>query len=133
MKPTATLALTTVGLLLAGCSKLSPEAREITGHYYISEVSPDIALMELNDDATCIMRAVKPGVLTYAVPGTWDLLNDSIIMTLQPDKLTFEGDSTLIGTVSPTIRRRVVGHTDMSLTIENEGIEYTYQRKRPQN
>lgn len=133
MKLTALPGLATVALLFSGCSKLSPEAREITGHYYIPEVSADVPLMELNDDATCMMRAVKPGVLTYAVPGTWDVRNDSIVMVLYPDRLTFEGDSTLIGTIAPTIGRHIKGHTDMTLTIENEGIEYTYQRRQPVN
>lgn len=56
-----------------GCHRLSEKARQMPGHYYINEISQDLPLLELNDDATCIVRAIKPGILTYAGPavGMW--------------------------------------------------------------
>lgn len=130
MKLINIIIIAAVAVTTAGCSKLSPEAREITGRYYIPEVSADVALMELNDDATCVMRAVKPEVIVYEVPGTWDVRNDSIVMTLYPERLSFEGDSTLIGNVASSIKKHITDHTDLTLTLEDDGIEYTYQRKK---
>ncbi|WP_302994497.1 hypothetical protein, partial [uncultured Muribaculum sp.] len=64
-------------LLLSSCSGLSPEAREIVGVYYNNELSDDTPVLELNDDGTSVMRAIKPDVLTIEVPGTWNVVNDS--------------------------------------------------------
>ena len=51
-----------------GCHRLSEKARQMPGHYYINEISQDLPLLELNDDATCIVRAIKPGTLTSRPP-----------------------------------------------------------------
>lgn len=123
------IAIAISSVIFTGCSKLSPEAREITGKYFIPEISEDVAIMELNDDGTCIIRAIKPQVLTYEVPGTWDVLKDSLVMDLIPERLSFEGDSTLIGNIARTIHRHIKAHSEITLTLENEGIEYIYQRK----
>ena len=69
-----------------GCHRLSEKARQMPGHYYINEISQDLPLLELNDDATCIVRAIKPGILTYAVAGRWDVVGDSLVIEVEPDR-----------------------------------------------
>lgn len=61
-------ALMTFASILSGCSHLSSEAKEMVGCYFIPEVSQDDPLMELNANGSCVIRAVKPGVLTMSVP-----------------------------------------------------------------
>lgn len=113
---------------LCGCSKLSPEAKEIIGIYYNPEVSQEKPVMELKKNATCVIRAIKPGVLTYNVEGTWNVENDSLIMTINPTSLKFEGDSSLIGNIPTRIARRIAEHNDHSLQLEQNGISYIFQR-----
>ncbi len=48
-------------LLAQSCSGLSSEAKKIAGCYVIPEVSQQQPVMELNSDATCVIRAIKPG------------------------------------------------------------------------
>lgn len=130
----AKLLLTAVGIAataasLASCSKLSPEAREITGRYYIPEISEEEPLLELNPDATITVRAIKPQVLTYQINGNWDVVDGNIVATLDPSSLTWEGDSSLIGNIPESYTRRIVGHTDLTLTIDRDGIAYVYHRR----
>ncbi|MDE5826647.1 MAG: hypothetical protein K2H57_03645, partial [Duncaniella sp.] len=89
--------LVTFGSCFAGCSRLSSEAKEIVGTYYNTELSQTEPVMELRNDATCVIRAIKPGVLSYSVDGKWNVEHDSLIVRLDPGSLKFVGDSTLIG------------------------------------
>lgn len=116
--------------VLCSCSKLSPEAKEIIGVYYNPEVSQNEPIMTLNKDATCIIRAIKPGVLTYEVKGTWNVENDSLIMTIDPATLSFEGDSTLIGDIPSSIARKIAEHNEFSLQLEQNGVSYMFQRRQ---
>ena len=43
-------------MLIQSCSHLSSEAREIVGNYVIPEVSDNVPVMELNRDASCLVR-----------------------------------------------------------------------------
>lgn len=124
-----TLSLTAVGLLSSSCSGLSNEAKEIVGTYYNTEISQTEPVMVLKKDARCIITAIKPGVLTYSVEGKWNVENDSLILRLDPESMTFEGDSTLIGTIPVRVARKVTGHNDFSLQLENGGVSYLYQRR----
>lgn len=134
MKSTKTIARITLAAVcatgLAACSHLSKEAKEIVGTYYNTELSQTEPVMELHKDAKCVIRAIKPGVLTYSVEGRWNVENDSLTMTLKPESLTFEGDSTLIGTIPGRIAQKVVGYNDFSLQLETDGIVYLYQRRK---
>lgn len=123
------LAVVVAAALSTSCHRLSKQAREIVGTYYIPEISNDIPLLELRDDATITVRAVKPEVLTYSLDGVWNVVNDSIVAKLDPSTLKWEGDSTLIGNLPADYRRRIEEHTSQSLTIERDGITYIYKRK----
>lgn len=116
-------------LSLASCSHLSPEAKKMVGEYYIPEISEDEPVMELNGDGTCLFRAIKPGVLTYVVHGTWDVVNDSLTAQLDPATLEWEGDSLSIGEIPVKSSRHIVMFNDMNLELENEGIHYMYHRR----
>lgn len=124
--PTLSLALLTA---LCGCSKLSPEAKEIVGVYYNPEVSQNEPVMELNPNATCLIRAIKPGVLSFDVKGTWNVENDSLIMLLDSSTLHFTGDSTLIGNIPERIVRKVAEHNEFSLQLEQNDVSYIFHRR----
>lgn len=115
--------------ILGGCSRLSSEAKEMIGNYYIPEVSQDMPLMELNSDGTCVMRAIKPGVLTISVPGKWNVLRDTLFIENTPAELTAEGDTTLIGNIPENMTKAVINFTGVTLTLESDGVEYVYLRR----
>ncbi|MDE6116623.1 MAG: hypothetical protein K2G33_03845 [Duncaniella sp.] len=118
---------------LCGCSKLSKEAKEITGIYYNPEISHNEPVMELHKNATCVIRAIKPGVLTYSVEGDWNVLNDSLIINIEPSTLKFEGDSTIIGNIPKRIVRKIASHNELSLQLEQDGVSYIFQRQKRTN
>lgn len=128
--PILTIAATMAGSMLCGCSRLSSEAKEMVGNYFIPEVSQDTPIMELNDDGTCIQRAIRPGVLTMSVPGKWNVLRDSLIMEFDPSGLQTQGDSTLVGNIPLTLKKAVVDFNGSTLTLEYDGVQYVYLRRR---
>lgn len=114
---------------IAGCSRLSSEAKEMVGDYYIPEVSQDEPLMELNSDGTCVIRAIRPGVLTMSVPGKWNVLSDSLMVQLDEEGLVTTGDSTLVGNIPSEIKKAVVEFNGTTLTLEYDGVQYVYLRR----
>lgn len=114
-----------------GCHRLSEKARQMLGHYYINEISQDLPLLELNDDATCIVRAIKPGILTYAVAGRWDVVGDSLVIEVEPVLTELQGDSSLVGDIPARLARRVQEFTGTSLTLRHDGSDYVYLRRIP--
>ncbi|MCH5327004.1 MAG: hypothetical protein J1E29_07370 [Duncaniella sp.] len=128
MKLVNTLPVIAAALILAGCSKLSKEAKEIVGSYYNTELSQTEPVMELRADGTCLVRAIRPGVLSYSVEGHWNVKRDSLLMTLNPATLQTEGDSLLVGKIPERYASKIVGHTDFNLQLEQGGATYLYQR-----
>ena len=87
----------------------------MVGEYYIPEISEDDPVMELNSNGTCLFRAIKPGVLTYVVRGTWNVVNDSLTVQLDPTTLEWEGDSLSIGEIpTKSSRHIVIEHDDVA-------------------
>ena len=125
------LVATAVCAVAAGCHRLSEKARQMPGHYYINEISQDQPLLELNDDATCTVRAIKPGILTYAVAARWDVVDDSLVIEVEPVLTELQGDSSLIGDIPRRLARRVQEFTGTSLTLRHEGNDYVYLRRLP--
>ncbi len=113
---------------LTSCDKISDEARQLAGKYYIYEISTVDPLYELREDGTCSLRAIRPGVLTYQVDGKWAVKGDSLIAELDPSTIVWEGDSSLIGNVARHYCRHIVNSSDLSLTVEKDGITYLYHR-----
>lgn len=124
------ISLMLISASFCGCSKLSKEAREITGIYYNHEISQNEPVMELHKNATCLIRAIKPGVLTYSVEGEWNVENDSLIINVEPSTLKFEGDSTIIGDIPYRIARKITSHNGLSLQLEKNGVSYIFQRQK---
>lgn len=115
-------------VLTVSCGDLSSEAKKIAGDYIIPEVSQTEPVMELNRDATCVVRAIKPGVLSYSVEGTWNVTGDSLVMTLDRSTLKAEGDTMLIGDIPHYSARRIVEASEFSLQLENDGVVYYYKK-----
>ncbi len=121
--------LATTSLLTVSCSKLSPEAREIIGTYYNGELSQTDPVLELNADGTCLVRAIRPGVLTYSVEGTWNVANDSLLMTLDPNTVAADGPADLVGKIPERYASKIVDHTEFNLQLEQGGATYLYHRQ----
>lgn len=113
---------------LTACSGLSREAREIVGDYYNTELSQTEPVMELRKDGSCVIRAIRPGVLTYSVDGRWNVENDSLVMTLDPATLQSKGDATLVGHIPARYAVRIIEHNDFNMTLEQGGATYLYTR-----
>lgn len=128
MKTTLYASLMMTWLLATSCGDLSSEAKQIVGNYIIPEISQTEPVMELKRDATCVVRAIKPGVLSYSVEGTWNVENDSLVMALDRSTLKAEGDTLLIGEIPARSARRIVEFSDFSLQLENGGVVYYYER-----
>lgn len=126
---TAIIMMLAFSLTTTSCHRLSKQAKAMIGNYYIPEISEDDPLLELRSDATCTIRAIKPSVLTYAVDGTWDVVDDSIVATLKPETLKSEGDTTLIGEIPIKYARKITGFNGLTLTIEKDGVHYVYHRR----
>ena len=124
-----TLATVLPGMALCSCSKLSDEAKKIVGTYYNTELSQTQPVMELRSDASCLIRAIRPGVLSYSVEGTWNVERDSLILQLEPASLTWEGDSMMIGDIPKRNARKIVSYTDFSIQLEQDGATYLYKRQ----
>lgn len=129
MKKAITILLVVCAVALASCHRLSKEAREITGIYFNTELSQTDPVMELRSDATCTVRAIRPGVLTYSVDGTWNVERDSLIILLDPSTLEFSGDSLVIGDIPARNARKILGHNEFSLQLEQDGAQYMYKRQ----
>lgn len=115
--------------VLTGCGGLSRKAKEIIGVYYNDAVSADVPVFELNDNGTCIMRAIRPEVLTISVSGTWNVEDDSLVIVHDLTTLKAEGDTSLVGNIPPTYRAALIDHTPQSLVLGRNGIEYEYTQR----
>lgn len=130
MKNITKLSLAALLPLLCACNHLTREAKEIVGVYYNPEISQTEPIMELNRDGSCVITAIKPGVLTYSVEGEWNVERDSLTMELDPSTVKSEGDSTLIGSIPAHFARKVISFTDYDLQLEQDGVTYLYQRRQ---
>lgn len=129
MKSTSLIAAAAGMLLLSSCSGLSDRAKEMVGIYYIDEVSTDTPVLELSDDGTVLQRAIRPGVLTYAVKGKWNVENDTLFITNEPEPVEVDGDATLVGEIPEKRSLPVVDFNGITLTLRNGGAEYVYRRR----
>lgn len=124
------IASSLIALSLSACSGLSSRAKQMIGDYYVPAISADSPVMELKEDGTCVMHAYgKDNVLSYEVPGKWNVVDDMLVMDLCPDKITFSGDSSLIGNIPEHISKKVVDFNGLTLTLNVDGINYTYNRR----
>lgn len=115
---------------ITGCHRLSSEAKQMIGDYYITDISNDLPVLELQSDGSVVQRAIKPGVLTYSVKGRWNVVDDSLVI-FDNDTIPFdiEGDSTLIGNIPQRSSRAIVNFNGTSLTLRHDGADYVYYRR----
>jgi len=115
--------------VLSSCNRLSDEAKAIVGKYYEPAISETTPTMELNADGTCVIRAISPGVLSYAVHGNWNVLRDTLFVESDGRAVEIRGDSTLVGHVADHLARPVVDFTGSELTLKFHDCDKVYVRR----
>lgn len=116
--------------LLTACGGLSDREKDMVGNYYIPAVSDTRPLIELGGDRTAVIRAIRPGELSYCVSGKWKLNGDTLVIETDPSSITIEeGDPALVGTVAPRVAYPVRSFNETTLTIDRQGITYDYHRR----
>lgn len=117
-------------LLLASCGGLTDQEKRMVGKYYIPALSDTNPLIELNADGTSVLRAIRPGDITYSVTGVWKIDNDSLIIESDSTSITIEdGDPGLVGHVSRRVAYPIKGYNESTLSIVRQGITYDYHRR----
>ncbi len=116
--------------LLAACGGLSEQEEKMVGKYYIPALSDTNPLIELNADRTSVLRAIRPGDITYSVTGVWKVENDSLIIESDSTSITIEdGDPGLVGHVSRRVAYPIKDFNESTLSIQRQGITYDYHRR----
>lgn len=118
-------------VMLSACNRLSSEAREIAGNYYLTSISEDEPIMELNTDGSCRIHAIKPGVMSYTVDGTWNVENNEILIKTEGKASSVKGDTTIVrvGRIPQEITYKIATFTGHSLTLRRDGNDYMYVRR----
>lgn len=118
-------------ILLSACNHLSREAKEIAGNYYLTSISEDEPVMELNTDGSCRIHAIKPGVMSYTVDGTWNVDDNEILIKTDGVPSSVTGDTTVVrvGRIPQEITYKIATFTGHSLTLHRDGNDYLYVRR----
>lgn len=116
--------------LLAACGGLSEQEEKMVGKYYIPALSDTNPLIELNADRTSVLRAIRPGDITYSVTGVWKIESDSLIIESDSTSITIEdGDPGLVGHVARRVAYPIKDFNESTLSIQRQGITYDYHRR----
>lgn len=116
--------------ILASCGGLSKRERQMVGKYYIPAVSDTRPLIELGADRSALLRAIRPGELSFYVTGRWEVDGDSLVIVNDASSITIEdGDPSLVGTVAQRVAYPIISSDETMLRIERHGIEYDYHRR----
>lgn len=109
---------------------MSDKEKGMVGKYYIPAISDTRPLIELNADRNALLRAIRPGELSFYVTGRWRVENDSLIIDNDASSITIEeGDPSLVGSVAPRVSYPIVNSDETTLRIEKQGIIYDYHRR----
>jgi len=124
-------ALLAILVSLAGCAGLSERAEEMIGVYYQPTVSENEPIMELESDGSCIIHAIKPGVLSYTVRGKWNVEDDSLLIITDGVVDKVNGDTTVvhIGAIPTRMGYAITDYNGLSLTLNRDGNDYLYVRR----
>lgn len=114
--------------LSVSCSRLSGTAKKIAGCYILPEISQTEPLYELNCDGSCLIRAIKPGVTTYSVSGRWNVIDDSLVVTLDSSTLAVDGDPSIVGQVPERSAHKLAGYDEFNLQLEKGGVVYNFKK-----
>lgn len=116
--------------ILCSCGGMTDTEKKMIGKYYIPAVSDTNPLIELNSDGTSVLRAIRPGDITFSVTGVWKVDQDSLIIESDSTSITIEdGDPGLVGHVARRIAYPIKSFNESTLTIERQGITYDYHRR----
>ncbi|MDE6528474.1 MAG: hypothetical protein K2L78_05455 [Muribaculaceae bacterium] len=127
---TGVIAAAVAGALLQSCGGMSEQEKRMVGNYYIPAISDTHPLLELDADGNAVVRAIRPGELSFFVTGQWHLENDSLIIDNDISSITIEeGDPGLVGTVAPRVAYPILGFDDVVLRLERQGVVYDYHRR----
>lgn len=130
---TITKSLAAVALLgvFIACSGLSDRAKQMTGLYFQTTISENEPVMELNPDGSCTIHAIKPGVLSYTVNGTWNVEGDSLIIDTDRRVASVTGDTTVVrvGAIPSHVSYEIADFNGLSLTLRRDGNDYLYVRR----
>ena len=117
-------------LLLASCGGMTDRENAMTGKYYISALSDTHPVIELNDKNRSVLRAIRPGELSFSVEGTWHVEGDSLIIVNDSTSITIEeGDPALVGSIAPRVAYPILRADETMMRIERSGVIYDYQRR----
>ena len=116
--------------MLASCGGMSDREKSMVGKYYIPAISDTHPLIELDADRHALLRAIRPGELSFYVTGQWRVDNDSLIIDNDASSITIEeGDPSLVGSVAPRVAYPIINFDETTLRIEKQGITYDYHRR----
>ena len=122
----------TAAAMISSCGGMSDREKAMIGKYYIPAVSDTHPLIELDDKNHSVLRAIRPGELSFSVEGTWHVEGDSLVIVNDASSITIEeGDPTLVGSVAPRVAYPIDNSDETSMRISRHGVIYDYQR-RPQ-
>ena len=119
-----------VMLLLGSCGGMTDQEKAMIGKYYISAVSDTHPLLELNEGNAAVVRAIRPGELSFSVEGVWHVRNDSLVIDNDVSSIAIEeGDPALVGNVSEHVSWPIRHYDETTLRLERGGIIYDYHRR----
>ena len=117
-------------LLLASCGGMTDREKAMAGKYYISALSDTHPVIELNDKNRSVLRAIRPGELSFSVEGTWHVEGDSLIIVNDSTSITIEeGDPALVGSIASRVAYPILRADETMMRIERSGVIYDYQRR----
>lgn len=117
-------------LLLASCGGMTDREKAMAGKYYISALSDTHPVIELNDKNRSVLRAIRPGELSFSVEGTWHVEGDSLIIVNDSTSIIIEeGDPALVGSIAPRVAYPILRADETMMRIERSGVIYDYQRR----
>lgn len=129
-KCAAAAAALTLAASVAACGGMSSQEKEMVGKYYIPAVSDTSPLLELNEDNQSVMRAIRPGELSFSVAGQWHVVGDSLVIVNDISSITIEdGDPGLVGTVAERVAYPIIAYEETTLRIKRQGAIYDYHRR----
>lgn len=124
------LGLLAPAVLLSACGGMTDQEKSMIGKYYIPALSDTRPMLELDAERHSVIRAIRPGELSFYVEGTWEVKDDSLVIVNDGASITIEdGDPSLVGTVAPRVAYPIVSYDERVLRIERGGIQYDYHRR----
>ena len=103
----------------------------MVGTYYQTAISETEPVMELNEDGSCTIHAIKSDVMSYTVNGEWNVENDSLVIDTDGVAASVTGDTTVVrvGTIPTHVSYAISSFNGLTLTLNRGGTDYSYVRR----